>query len=253
METVSRHDRTLAYRATDYGEGPRVCYVHGAGGTHGVWVHQYGDRGGPPAVAVDLAGHGDTADVDVEAGRATLETYADDVVAVREATDASILCGHSMGGAVALWTVLERSVDVSALILVDTGAKIPVDDGLRESLDRNFESAVAAMHAPDTLFHEPDDDLVDVTKRAFLETGPTVTLRDFQTCDVVDVRDRLTEVTCPSLVIAGEHDRLIPTRFQSEMAETLPNGEYVELAGAGHVPMLERPAAFNEAVCEFLL
>jgi pimeloyl-ACP methyl ester carboxylesterase len=253
METVSHHGRTVAYRATDFGDGPRVCYVHGAAGTHGVWVHQYGDRDGPPAAAVDLAGHGDSGDVDAEPGRATLDAYADDVVAVREATGASVLCGNSMGGAVALWTMLERDVDVEALVLVDSGATVPVDDGLLEALDRNFESAVASIHVPGTLFYEPDEDLTDVTTRGFLETGPAVTLRDFRTCDVFDVSDCLDAVPCPTRVVAGEHDRLIPTRYQRELAETLPDGEYLELADAGHVPMLERPSAFNEAIRSFLL
>ncbi len=253
METVTHHGRTTAYRATDFGDGPRVCYVHGAGGTHGVWVHQYGDRDGPPATAVDLAGHGDSDDVDAEAGRGTLEAYADDVVAACEATDASVLCGNSMGGAVALWTVLERDLDPDALVLVDSGAKIPVDDGLLEAIDRNFESAVASMHVPDTLFHDPDEDLVDVTERGYLSTGPAVTLRDFRTCDAFDVRDRLDAVDLRTLVCCGEHDRMIPTRFQADLAEALPDAEYVELEDAAHVPMLERPSAFNDAVRSFLL
>jgi pimeloyl-ACP methyl ester carboxylesterase len=253
METVSHGGRSVAYRATEFGDGPRVCYVHGAGSSHEVWVRQYGDREGPPAVAVDLAGHGDSDDVDVDAGAATLDAYADDVVAVWEATDATVLCGHSMGGAVVLWTVLERDLDPEALLLVDTGAKIPVDDGLLESLERNFESGVAAMHVPGTLFHDPDEDLLEVTKRGFLETGPAVTLRDFETCGSFDVRDRLEAIPSPTLVLAGEHDRLIQSRYTRLMAESLPHGEYVELAEAGHMPMLERPSAFNDAVRSFLL
>ena len=68
METVSHDGRTTAYRATGFGSGPQVCHVHGAGGTHGVWVEQYGDRDGTPAVAVDLSGHGDSDDVDAAPG-----------------------------------------------------------------------------------------------------------------------------------------------------------------------------------------
>ena len=253
METVSHGGRSVAYRTTDFGDGPRVCYVHGAGSSHAVWVRQYGDREGPPAVAVDLAGHGDSDDVDVDAGAATLDAYADDVVAVWEATDATVLCGHSMGGAVVLWTVLERDLDPEAVLLVDTGATIPVDDGLLESLERNFESAVAAMHVPGALFHDPDEDLVEVTKRGFLETGPAVTRRDFETCASFDVRDRLEAIPRPTLVLAGEHDRLIQSRHKRLVAESLPHGQYVELAEAGHMPMLERPSAFNDAVRSFLL
>ena len=109
------------------------------------------------------------------------------------------------------------------------------------------------MHVPDTLFHDPGDGLVETSKRGLLSTGRAVTLRDFRTCDAFDVRHRLEEVACPTLVVAGEHDRLVPPRFQRTLAERLPNAEYVELDGAGHMPMLERPAAFNDAVRAFLL
>lgn len=253
METVQHHGRTTAYRATRFGDGPTVCYVHGAGGSHDVWVHQYGDREGPPAVALDLSGHGDSDDVDTDAGSETLEAYADDVVAVCEATDATVLCGHSMGGAVSLWVALERDLDLDALVFADTGAKLGVDDGFLEALDRNFESAVASMHVPDTLFHDPEDDLVEVSKRAFLESGRAVTLRDFRTCDAFDVRDRLGEVDLPALALCGEFDPLTPPQFSEFLRAELPNCEFVELADAAHMPMVEWPEKFNDAVRDFLV
>lgn len=252
METVSHDGRTTAYRETDFGDGPRVCYVHGAGGRHDVWVHQYGDREGPPAVAVDLAGHGDSDDVDVDAGRESLEAYADDVVTVCEATGATVVCGNSMGGAVALWVALERDLELEALVLSDTGARIGVGDGLLDALDRNFESAVASMHVPGTLFHDPGEDLVEVTKEGYLTTGRAVTLRDFRTCDAFDVRDRLDEVEVATLALCGEHDPLTPPEFHEYLAEDLPDCEYVALEDAAHLPMLERPDAFNDAVRSFL-
>ena len=252
METVSHDGRTTAYRVTDFGSGPRVCYVHGAGGTHGVWVEQYGDRDGPPAAAVDLSGHGDSDDVVTDPGTGTLEAYADDVVAVCEATGASVLCGHSMGGAVALWVAAERDLDLSALVLADSGAKLGVDDGLLESLERNFESAVASLHVPDALFHDPDDELVEVSERGLLTTGPAVTLRDFETCDAFDARDRVGEVAVPTLALCGEHDCMTPPEFLEYLAAELPNCEYEEIPGAAHMSMLERPEQFNGAVRSFL-
>lgn len=252
METVQHDGRTTAYRRTDFGDGPTACYVHGAGGSHDVWVHQYGDRDGPPAVALDLSGHGDSTDLDVQAGIETLDAYADDVVAVCEETDATVLCGNSMGGAVSLWVALERDLDVEALVLADTGAKLGVGDGFLEALERNFESAVASMHVPDTLFHDPDDDLVEVTRRGFLGTGRAVTLRDFRTCDAFDVRDRLDDVDVPTLAICGEHDPLTPPRFSEYLRDELPDCEYVEFVDAAHLPMLEWPERFNRTVREFL-
>jgi 3-oxoadipate enol-lactonase len=253
METVAHDGRTTAYRETAFGEGRTVCYIHGAGGNHGVWVEQYGDRDGPPAVAVDLSGHGDSDDVATAPGEETLDAYADDVVAVCEATDASVLCGNSMGGAVALWVALERDLDIEALVLSDTGAKLGVDPGFLESLARNFEAAVASLHVPDTLFHDPDDDLIEVSKTGLLEAGQAVTVRDFETCDIFDVRGRLGEIDIPALALCGEHDPLTPPSFHEYLQKELNDCEYVEIADAAHMPMLEKPAVFNESVRSLLL
>jgi len=253
METVTHDGRTTAYRETGFGDGPTVCYVHGAGGDHGVWVEQYGDREGPPAVAVDLSGHGDSDDVTTEPGMETIAAYADDVAAVCEATDASVICGNSMGGAVALWVALEGDLDLDALVLSDTGAKLGVDPGFLESLARNFEAAVASLHVPDTLFHDPDDELVEVSKAGLLESGQAVTVRDFESCDTFDVRDRLDEIDVPTLALCGEHDPLTPPSFHEYLEAELSNCEYVEIADAAHMPMLEKPEVFNESVRSFLL
>lgn len=252
MDTVSHDGRTTAYRRTDFGDGPRVCYIHGAGGSHEVWVEQYGDHEGPPAVAVDLSGHGDSDDVATDHGTETLDAYADDVVAVCEETDATVLCGNSMGGAVAMWVALERDIDLEGLVLSDTGAKLGVDEGFRESLARNFESAVASLHTPKTLFFDPDDDLVEVSKRGLLTTGQSVTIRDFETCDRFDIRDRLEELTTPALAICGEHDPLTPPSFHEYLEAELPDCQYVEIGATAHMPMLERPDVFNDAVRTFL-
>ena len=258
-ERVGHDGRETAYRRTDYGAGPTVCYVHGAGGNHQVWVHQYGDRRGPPAVAVDLSGHGDSDDVDVEvevdvpAGTATLDAYADDVVATCEATDATVLCGHSMGGAVSLWVALERDLPLEGLVLCDTGAKLGVDDALLEQLADDFDAAVEWLHAEGMFFAEPDADLVAHSEAGLRRTGREVTLRDFETCDAFDVRDRLQEVAVPALAVCGERDRLTPPAYHEYLSDELPDCKYRTVTDAAHMPMLERPDAFNETIRSFLV
>src|SRR6056297_2609747 len=114
MEDVTHHGRTTAYRTADRDAtgAPLLC-VHGSGGTHDVWNGQLGrlasDR---PVVAVELSGHGDSQDVDADPGWETLSAYADDVLAVADETDAGVLVGNSLGGAVALQLVIERDHDL---------------------------------------------------------------------------------------------------------------------------------------------
>lgn len=252
METVSHDGRTTAYRQSTTGSGPTICYVHGAGGNHRVWANQYGNPDTPPAVAPDLSGHGDSDDVSTAPGEETLEAYVEDVVAVCEATGATVLCGNSMGGAVALQIALERTADTDRIVLADSGAKLAVDPDFLDTLADDFETAIEILHSPGTLFSDPTDELVEDSMETMRATGQDVTLLDFETCDRFDVRDRLDRVEVPTLALCGEDDPLTPPGFHQHLAEELPNGTYRELADAAHMPMLERPAAFDDAVRTFL-
>lgn len=252
METISHDGRTTAYRRGGGNDGPTICYVHGAGGTSRVWVHQYADRRLPPAVAVDLSGHGESDDVSTTAGPETLDAYADDVVAVCEATSASVLCGNSMGGAVALWIALERDIDLEGLVLVDTGARLSVDPDFLETIASDFEGAIETLHAPGIFFRRPTDDLVDASVECMRSVGQAVTRRDFETSDCFDVRDRLDEIDTPALALCGEHDRMTPPEFHEHLAESMPDCTYQSIEDASHLSMLERPQHCNDAIRTFL-
>ncbi|PSQ16729.1 alpha/beta hydrolase [Halobacteriales archaeon QS_8_69_26] len=253
METVTHHARKTAYRRWDRGgDGAGLLCIHGSGGVSEVWKSQarLGDE--RPVVALDLSGHGESEDVDADPGFETLSAYAEDAVAVAEATGARIPVGHSMGGAVALHLVLDRGFDPPAMVLAGTGPRMPVLDDLLEWLDGDFDRAVEFLHAPGRLFHDPTDDLRSVSEAAMRANGRAVTRRDFRTCHWFDVADHLGGVDAPTLAVVGEHDRLTPRWYHEEMAEGIPDCELAVIEDAGHAAMVEEPAAFNDTLRDFL-
>ncbi|ARS89090.1 alpha/beta fold hydrolase [Natrarchaeobaculum aegyptiacum] len=254
METVSHHGRRTAYEHVDRGGvGPTACYVHGSGGAREMWRAQRELTDRAPMVALDLSGHGDSADVDADPGYQALSAYADDVIAVAEETDATVLVGASLGGAVALHVALERSFQPEAIVLTGTGARMGVLEDLLEWLASDFERAVEFLHGPGRLFADPDSnpDIRERSLETMLDTGQVVTRRDFLTCHRFDVRDDLEGVDVPTLLLYGDQDRLTPPWFHEYLAEEIPDARAVEIEGAAHRPMLERPAAFNEALTTF--
>ncbi|WP_276271924.1 alpha/beta fold hydrolase [Haloarcula litorea] len=254
METVTHDGRATAYRVVEGdGTGPTALYVHGSGATHRAWVRQYGPDGpSHPAVALDLSGHGDSEDVATAAGPATLDAYVEDTVAVAAATDADVLVGNSLGGAVAQRVAIESDWSPEALVLVGTGPSLPVYDGLREWLTDDFERAVEFLHGRDRLFHDADEALLDRSRSEMRETGQAVTRRDFLTCHRFDVTDRLSAIDVPTLAVCGEHDQLTPRAYHERLAREIPDGEFAFVPDAAHLTMLEAPDAFNDVVAEFL-
>jgi len=256
METVEHHGRETTVRTVTAGgadeSATTVLYVHGSGGTHRVWGHQYAVDGPTGrAAALDLSGHGDSDDVETEAGSPTLAAYADDVVATARHVGADVLAGNSLGGAVLLHVALERSFEPAGLILAGTGAKLAVTADLREWLAADFERAVDFLHGPDRFFHDADGRAVERSKGEMRATGKAVTRRDFLTCHAFDVRDRLGELTVPALALVGEYDGLTPPRYHEYLAEHAPACACETIPKAAHLAMVERPDAFGEAVERF--
>lgn len=255
METLTHHGRETAYLLSDRGgDGPTVLFVHGSGGNHAVWKSQTRLGREYPVVAVDLSGHGESGDVDADPGFETLSAYADDVLAVADETDADVLVGNSLGGAVCMHIALERAERdrFDGLVLAGTGAKLGVLEDLLDWLHDDFERAVEFLHRPDHLFHDPDEKLRDLSVEAMLDTGRAVTERDFLTSNVFDVRDRLADIAVPTLAVVGENDRLTPPRYHEYLRDNVPDCRLAVIDDAAHLAMLERPAAFNDALREFL-
>ncbi|AAV45777.1 carboxylesterase [Haloarcula marismortui ATCC 43049] len=254
MEQVDHDGRVTAYRRTQSaGTGPTALYVHGSGATHRVWGRQYAPSGPThPAVALDLSGHGDSDDIDSGTGTTTLDAYADDVVAVGQETDADVLVGNSLGGAVAQWVALERDWTPEAIVLLGTGPELPVFDGLQEWLADDWDRAVEFLHERDRLFHDTGHEAASRSREQMAAVGQAVTRRDFMTCHGFDVRERLGEIDVPVLAVCGEHDKLTPRAYHETLAHEIPDGEVSFVPDAAHLAMVEQAETFNDLLKEFI-
>ena len=67
-----------------------------------------------------------------------------------------------------------------------------------------------------------------------------------------DATPLLPEIACPALLIAGQHDQIVPVAEMRAMAEAMPHARLVEIRGAGHLSPLENPAEVNAAILSFL-
>ncbi|MCU4924414.1 alpha/beta hydrolase [Halobacteria archaeon AArc-dxtr1] len=253
METVDHHGRETAYRVVSGpDDGSTVCLVHGSGGSSATWSGQDALADAHTVVGVDLSGHGASADIDAAPGYTTLSAYADDVIAVARATDADVLVGASLGGAVVLHVLLEREFDPEAVIVTGVGPRPGVLEDLIEWLARDFERAVEFLHEPDRFFHDPESALRERSIEQLFETGRAVTERDFLTYHAFDARGELGAVSVPVLAVYGTYDQLSPPHEHERLAAALERASLVEVREAAHLPMCERPGAFNDAVRSFL-
>lgn len=218
-------------------------FIHGAGRTPASWGPQLARFEG--ALAVALPGHPDGAPL---LGTRAMAEWV--IAEVEEIPGPLVMAGHSLGGAVALEIALLRPELVAALILVSTGARLPVPADAIARIDDDFEAECARMVEQSWLHHEPD--LIRRGTNSVIAMGPESLRADYLSARDHDVRGRLGALEVPALVISGEHDPLVPTWISEEMADELHDATVAVIADAAHVPQLERPDAVDLLVAAFL-
>lgn len=236
------------------GDGPTLGLVHGFTQTARSWRPLVASlRTDRRIVAVDAPGHGRSADARVDLWGAG--------VRIVESCGPADLVGYSMGGRMCLHAAIAVPDRVERLVLVGATAGILDDDARKarraadEALADRIESG-GDDGLPDflrewldgPLFARLDDAAADLPSR--LENtaaGLASSLRLCGTGSQEPLDDRLHEITAPTLLVVGEHDR----RFRTEaerIAAGIPNAQIVEIAGAGHACHLEQPDNFLDVL-----
>jgi 3-oxoadipate enol-lactonase len=181
---------------------------------------------------------------------------------VRDAADDkdAIVLGNGYGGFVALQMAIRHPDIAHKLVLADCGAAF--SEAGRDAF-RNMAAASKAkglvaitdvamrrLFAPE--FQAAHPDLMRDRREAFLKTDPEVLQSACAQLAELDLRPELSKVKVPVLVLVGEHDEATPPPMSHELAALLPNARLKVLAGCAHVPQLQAPEVFLEAVGDFL-
>ncbi len=264
MPQVSTNDIATFYE--DTGHGPPVVLIHGHSLDLRLWDAQVAPLvdAGYRVVRYDVRGHGRS---DAPATGYTWQNYSLDLrdLLDRLAIDAPAhVVGLSMGGGIALQFAVDHPQRVASLVLVDS--TVPGFDYSPEYAQA-VEELVQAVR---TEGPRPALERVWLThpllagirrfpqRFAFLKR----IVLAYPAQDYLDeteypqpqwqVIDRLSEIRAPTLVLVGELD-LPDFRLIAEiLAANVPTARQQVIPAAGHLPNLEQPQAFNEALLSFL-
>lgn len=221
-----------------------LLFIHGAGGTGETFARQLDAF--PQAHAPDLPGHR-TAGAPESIGDFCefIEGYA----AEHEIADA-VLCGHSMGGAVAIEAALRKRMPIAGIVLLGSGARLRVSPAIIADMENDFHAA--AEEVAQYFFAVPSPELVGWAASQMRLVGRDQTVRDFRACDAFDAVGRVGELSVPLLALTGESDRMTPPKFAQAWPGWVPGAQTRIIGGAGHYVMLERPEETNAAVRAFI-
>ena len=228
---------------------PALILIHGAGGSHLSWPAELRRLPDYPLYALDLPGHGRSDPPGCDA----IAAYSDQVAQfiTRLNLENGVVVGHSMGGAIAQTVALRHPTLVAGLVLIGTGARLPVSDRILEQTLTDLEAAVAFISRHAWAPGAPTP-LIEAHRQLMTTIGPTVLHGDFVACDRFNVMTELPQIHVPTLVIAGSLDEMTPITFSQFLADHIPTAELVTIEGGGHMMLLEQPGPVTAAIAVFL-
>jgi pimeloyl-ACP methyl ester carboxylesterase len=274
VKHIELHGHDVTYRMA--GTGPAVVLVHGLAGSSTTWkyVMPVLVEHGYTVIAPDLLGHGESAK---PRGDYSLGAYASgirDLMVALDVEKASFV-GHSLGGGVAMQLAYQFPERCQRLALVCSGGLgKEVNIFLRAVSLPGSELVLPIVLAP--WFRERAEGFGDVFRKVGWKPGSTLsevwrsyttlTTREGQMAFIhtvrsvidmvgqrVSARDRLyLAKAAPTLIVWGDHDRVIPVDHAYAAHELMPGSRLEILPGAGHFLPFEQPDWFNGVLCDFL-
>jgi pimeloyl-ACP methyl ester carboxylesterase len=268
------HDTLVGGRRMRYvdlggGDGPPIVFVHGLAGNWQNWLENLPRLARERRVlAPDLPGFGHSESppegISISGYGRAVNEFCD-----RLELDEVVLVGNSLGGFTSAETAIQFPARVERLVLVSAvgittsdlqrapamvWGRVVAMAGARGAAERRMAIVrprlrhavfAAIMRHPSRIATEMLWEMSEGAGRdAFLPA--LVAMLDY------DYRDRLGDVTAPTLVIAGEDDMLVPVKDASEYERLIPRARKLVFEDTGHVAMVERPRTFNQALIEFI-
>lgn len=264
MPFVKTNDVRLAYERSGHGEN--VLMIMGSGAAGHVWTMYQTpalNQAGYATVVFDNRG---MAPSDAPPGKYALQDMVADTKGLIEALDLAPcrIVGMSLGALIAQELAIDHPHLVHSAVLIATRARTDatrraqaaaeialLESGIRLPAEYEAVATVQRMLSPATL---NDDNaisswlaVIELTRGSQEAAGGQAWVDTS-----ADRREALRGVTAPCRVIAFADDIVTPPHLAAEVAEAIPDCDYVQIPASGHLGHLERPDEVNAAIIEFL-
>jgi len=257
----------------DLGSGPPVVFIHGLSGCWQNWLEQIplfaSDH---RVIAVDLPGFGHS---EMPVDEISISGYADAIDELMETLDLeqARIVGNSMGGFIGAELAIQHPERVERLVLV-AAAGLSIESirterttGLRHRAENVVfftlghiasRSAQVALRPRlraallMTVAAHPAQLPGPLAAQQVLGSGKPGFSDALEAMCRYPLRDRLEKIACPTLIVWGEKDILVPVKDAAIFEELIPDSRKIIYKDTGHVSMMERPARFNSDVKAFI-
>jgi pimeloyl-ACP methyl ester carboxylesterase len=250
--TVSTTDAaTISITVTDQGQGRPLLLLHGGGGP--LTVAGFAALAAQSGLRVITPIHPGFGGTPRPEGLGSIRALAAAYRELLEELDLSdvIVVGNSIGGWIAAELALLGSPRITAVVIADAaGLQLddhPIVDFFTLTLDQVAE---LSYFTPDA-FRLNLDTMPDAQKAAMAGNRSTLEVLGGRAMADPTLLDRLPAITVPTLVVWGAADRIVPVEHGRAYAAAIPGAGFQLIDTAGHLPQLETPDLFLQALQDF--
>ena len=246
----------LNYRFDGAESGPVLVLTHALGFDLTIWDHVIPLL--PPTLRIlryDHRGHGGSDTPPPPYAMGALITDAErlfDHLNIRDC----VYLGLSMGGLVAQGLAIKRLDLVRAMVLSNTAAKLGTENIWQDRIALVRAGGMAAIveAATQRTFSRAFRTTSDIAhwQNLMLETNPDGYIGCATAIAGTDFYTPTASLRLPTLAIAGSEDATTPTDLVRETADLIPGAKFALIRGGGHLPFIERPEAYADALTTFL-
>ena len=227
-----------------------LVFVHGSGGDHTIWIHQYKQMNDEFNIAaLDLPGHGRSEGK----GEQDVALYVEWVRKIIKKLNLRkpVLIGHSLGAAISLTFAIKYGDLLSGIVPVGGGVRMPVNEMILEGLTTD-PAAVIALAAKFSISKKNRERLMSPLYEALSKVNPDIIYGDFLACDRLDIASEILQISTPALVVCGADDKMMPPAMSQFLTDHISGSKLSFIEDAGHMVMLEEPEAFNREIRMFV-
>lgn len=231
---------------------PVVLFLHGASLSKSFWNYQVENLNGvADTIAIDLPGHGGT----TVNSKDSIKDFAKDIITFINSLAIKtpvVICGMSMGGAIAQQLLIDYPDYFKAGVLINTGARLKVLPMIFDMVNSDYDGYIKntpmfSISSKSNL--EKIQELAeDFTGNCTAET----TINDFDACNGFDIMDKISLITKPVLVMSATEDLSTPLKYGKWLSENIKDADFVQIEEAGHFSPLEKPDPINKAIDDFI-
>jgi 3-oxoadipate enol-lactonase len=193
----------------------------------------------------------------------TIDDLADHLAAALAALDAgpaTVVLGNGLGGFVVAAMAIRHGAGLGSMILSNSGAAFSPERtaafATMSSLVTDGGMGAVVDVAVRRIFPEPyleaNPHVIGERRRVLEEVDPTAFAAACRALAATDLRSSLRRIVNRTLVVVGEEDATTPPEMGQELAAGIPDSSIAVIAGCGHCPQLQAPAALLESIEAFV-